>query len=221
MPQPAFSVRPASCTLPRMSSIESGIVPETVQLIVDVAGLCASRAGIGRDAPGRDRAVAHRPHEALVPVLAHVVLFRHRPAPGRRACRCRRWICRWVARTWTSADIFCPRCRARHPEREWSSTSWVSILTTLFMRAGAPRILLSIRAKEKQTLPPLEGSAASSRVTVCLRSLSDDRPWPLRHPSPERCTATCCATQDVVSARERLVRPPRSVKGRFSKLQFH
>ena len=42
MPQPALSVRPASCTLPRMSSIESPMVPETVQLIVDVAGLYAS-----------------------------------------------------------------------------------------------------------------------------------------------------------------------------------
>ena len=42
MPQPAFSVSPASCTLFRMSSIESRMVPETVQLIVEVAGLCAS-----------------------------------------------------------------------------------------------------------------------------------------------------------------------------------
>ena len=42
MPQPAFSVSPASCTLFRMSSIESWMVPDTVQLIVEVAGLCAS-----------------------------------------------------------------------------------------------------------------------------------------------------------------------------------
>src|ERR1700690_3669057 len=41
MPQPAFNVSPASCTLPRMSSIESRMVPETVQLIVEVAGLCS------------------------------------------------------------------------------------------------------------------------------------------------------------------------------------
>src|SRR6185312_736247 len=42
MPQPAFRVRPASWTLSRMLSIESRIVAETVQLMVDVAGLCAS-----------------------------------------------------------------------------------------------------------------------------------------------------------------------------------
>ena len=42
MPQPAFSVSPASCTLFRMSSIESRMVPDTVQLMVEVAGLCAS-----------------------------------------------------------------------------------------------------------------------------------------------------------------------------------
>src|SRR6185437_14263435 len=41
MPQPAFSVRPASWTFSRMSSIESVMVPDTVQLIVDVAGLCS------------------------------------------------------------------------------------------------------------------------------------------------------------------------------------
>jgi hypothetical protein len=39
MPQPALSVRPASWTLFKMSSIESRIVPDTVQLIVEVAGL--------------------------------------------------------------------------------------------------------------------------------------------------------------------------------------
>jgi ribonucleoside-diphosphate reductase alpha chain len=33
MPQPAFKVSPASCTLPRISSIESIIDPETVQLM--------------------------------------------------------------------------------------------------------------------------------------------------------------------------------------------
>ena len=42
MPQPAFSVSPASCTLFKMSSIESRIVPDTVQLMVEVAGLCSS-----------------------------------------------------------------------------------------------------------------------------------------------------------------------------------
>ena len=41
MPQPALRVRPASWTLSRMSSIESWMVPDTVQLIVDVAGLCS------------------------------------------------------------------------------------------------------------------------------------------------------------------------------------
>ena len=42
MPQPAFRVRPASWTLSRIPSIESSMVPETVQLIVEVAGLWAS-----------------------------------------------------------------------------------------------------------------------------------------------------------------------------------
>ena len=39
MPQPAFNVSPASVTLSSMPTIESWIEPETVQLIVDVAGL--------------------------------------------------------------------------------------------------------------------------------------------------------------------------------------
>ncbi len=42
MPQPALRVRPASWTFSRMPSIESVMVPETVQLIVLVAGLCSS-----------------------------------------------------------------------------------------------------------------------------------------------------------------------------------
>src|SRR5271163_1470755 len=42
MPQPALSVRPASWTLFSMSSIESRMVPDTVQLMVEVAGLCSS-----------------------------------------------------------------------------------------------------------------------------------------------------------------------------------
>src|SRR6187431_1837795 len=46
MPQPAFSVRPASCTLLRMSSIESPMVPDTVQLMVEVAGLCSSASAL-------------------------------------------------------------------------------------------------------------------------------------------------------------------------------
>jgi len=41
MPAPDLSVKPASCTLRKMSSIESRMVPETVQLIVEVAGLCS------------------------------------------------------------------------------------------------------------------------------------------------------------------------------------
>ena len=39
MPQPALRVRPASWTFLRMSSIESRTTADTVQLIVDVAGL--------------------------------------------------------------------------------------------------------------------------------------------------------------------------------------
>src|SRR5580658_1327385 len=42
MPQPALSVRPASWTLVNISSIESRMVPDTVQLMVEVAGLCSS-----------------------------------------------------------------------------------------------------------------------------------------------------------------------------------
>src|SRR6202051_4928229 len=40
MPHPALSVRPASWTFPNISSIESRVVPDTVHLMVEVAGLC-------------------------------------------------------------------------------------------------------------------------------------------------------------------------------------
>ena len=70
MPQPAFSVSPASCTLFRMSSIESWMVPDTVQLIVEVAGLCSSAPAFDMMRPGRDRALAQRPQETLVQRLA-------------------------------------------------------------------------------------------------------------------------------------------------------
>ncbi len=62
MPQPAFSVRPASCTFSRMSSIESRMVPETVQLMVEVAGLCASAPALEvmRPAGIAPRRSAHR-----------------------------------------------------------------------------------------------------------------------------------------------------------------
>src|SRR5579863_2753721 len=42
MPQPALRVSPASWTLSRMLSMESRMVPDTVQLMVEVAGLCSS-----------------------------------------------------------------------------------------------------------------------------------------------------------------------------------
>jgi hypothetical protein len=62
MPQPAFSVRPASCTLPRMSSIESRMVPDTVQLMVEVAGLCSCAPAfeVTRPAGIAPRRNAHR-----------------------------------------------------------------------------------------------------------------------------------------------------------------
>src|SRR5690606_23426395 len=62
MPQPAFRVRPASCTLARMSSIESVMVPDTVQLIVLVAGLCsrAPALEVMRPAGMAPRRSAHR-----------------------------------------------------------------------------------------------------------------------------------------------------------------
>src|SRR5690554_1966706 len=41
MPQPALRVRPASRLRSRMPCIESGMVPDTVQLMVEVAGLCS------------------------------------------------------------------------------------------------------------------------------------------------------------------------------------
>ena len=41
IPQPALSVKPASCTLSKMPSILSSTMPDTVQLIVLVAGLCS------------------------------------------------------------------------------------------------------------------------------------------------------------------------------------
>src|SRR6516164_3555574 len=72
MPQPAFSVSPASCTFFRMSSIESWIVPETVQLIVEVAGLCSSAPALEVMRPANGSA-AQRPQETLVPVLAHLL----------------------------------------------------------------------------------------------------------------------------------------------------
>ncbi len=62
MPQPAFSVRPASWTFSRMSSIESRMVPDTVQLIVEVAGLCSSAPALEvmRPAGIAPRRSAHR-----------------------------------------------------------------------------------------------------------------------------------------------------------------
>src|ERR1700675_3858492 len=42
MPHPPFTVSPASCTFFKISSIESRMVPDTVQLMVEVAGLCSS-----------------------------------------------------------------------------------------------------------------------------------------------------------------------------------
>jgi hypothetical protein len=62
MPQPAFSVSPASWTLRRMSSIESVIVPDTVQLIVEVAGLCSCAPAfeVTRPAGIAPRRKAHR-----------------------------------------------------------------------------------------------------------------------------------------------------------------
>ena len=61
MPQPAFSVRPASWTLSRMSSIESRMVPDTVQLIVEVAGLCSSAPAFDVTRPGGNRAACAAP----------------------------------------------------------------------------------------------------------------------------------------------------------------
>jgi len=62
MPQPAFRVRPASWTLSRIPSIESVMVPETVQLIVLVAGLCSSAPALEviRPAGIAPRRSAHR-----------------------------------------------------------------------------------------------------------------------------------------------------------------
>src|SRR3982751_1667965 len=62
MPQPAFSVSPASCTLLRMSSIESPMVPDTVQLMVEVAGLCSSAPAfeVKRPAGVAPRRSAHK-----------------------------------------------------------------------------------------------------------------------------------------------------------------
>ena len=67
MPQPAFSVRPASWTLFRMSSIESWIVPETGAVDRRGRGLVTRRAGVRRDAARGNRAAVQRPDEALVP----------------------------------------------------------------------------------------------------------------------------------------------------------
>ena len=62
MPQPAFRVRPASWTFSRIPSIESVMVPETVQLIVLVAGLCSCAPALEviRPAGIAPRRSAHR-----------------------------------------------------------------------------------------------------------------------------------------------------------------
>src|SRR5215469_4587931 len=62
IPQPAFSVNPASWTFLRMLSIESRMVPDTVQLIVEVAGLCSSAPAleVTRPAGMAPRRSAHR-----------------------------------------------------------------------------------------------------------------------------------------------------------------
>jgi hypothetical protein len=58
-----------------MSSIESRIVPDTVQLIVEVAGLCASAPALETMRPPGIAPLRQRPHEALVPVLAAIFRF--------------------------------------------------------------------------------------------------------------------------------------------------
>ncbi len=62
MPQPAFSVSPASWTFSRMPSIESTMVPDTVQLMVLVAGLCSRAPALETMRPAgiAPRRSAHR-----------------------------------------------------------------------------------------------------------------------------------------------------------------
>ncbi len=82
MPQPAFSVSPASCTFFRMSSIESRMVPDTVQLIVEVAGLCSSAPALDVTRPAGIAPTAQRPQKAVIPLLANVLAL----GIGQRAC---------------------------------------------------------------------------------------------------------------------------------------
>src|SRR5690606_22775710 len=51
MPQPAFKVSPASRFFCKISSIESLIVPDTVQLMVEVAGFHASAPALEMTRP--------------------------------------------------------------------------------------------------------------------------------------------------------------------------
>ena len=73
MPQPAFSVRPASCTFFRMSSIESRIVPETVQLMVEVAGLCSSAPAFEVTRPAGIAPWRSAQRKRLIPLLAQLL----------------------------------------------------------------------------------------------------------------------------------------------------
>ena len=81
MPQPAFSVRPGLVNL--VQNVVHRIVDRARHGAVDrrCLRLVLLRAGVGRDAAGRNRTAAQRPEESLVPVL---LFFRRRLGVGER-----------------------------------------------------------------------------------------------------------------------------------------
>ena len=139
MPQPAFSVRPASCTLPRMSSIESRIVPDTVQLIVDVAGLCSCAPAfeVMRPAGMAPRRSAHR--NCSYQCSRDLGQLRRRRAPGRRAGRCRPSTVDRRAVLGGQAVLLVPDVERRFLERDAARVSGIRISRRCSLRRhGSP-----------------------------------------------------------------------------------
>ena len=82
MPQPALSVMPASWTFSSMSFMESPTVSETVQLIVEVAGLCSPAPALEMMRPAGIAPALQCPDESLVPIVSARSLFHVGQRPG-------------------------------------------------------------------------------------------------------------------------------------------
>ena len=87
MPHPALSVSPASCTLFRMSFIESANRAGDRAIDRRGRGLVRLGARVRRDASGGNRAALQRPDEALVPLAPLARALRPPPELLRRARR--------------------------------------------------------------------------------------------------------------------------------------